>query len=125
MLDGILGGDAGGETEFAVLIPPKGTEGELLTGDGAADVHRDARNAREGGIAEVVAHGLAGGLIENDSVSSLLRLVIDKKDHGSVERSVPKTGVGQEQIALKRGLRFLWGQVRHPFRKNHTGCSVK
>lgn len=107
MFDGVVGGEAGGEAEALFLGPPEGAEGEVLSGDGAADVDGDAGEGSELFVVEKVADLMAGGLVENEAVGAFEFVVIGDEDDGAVENAVGETGCGEEELALQAERSFL------------------
>lgn len=99
---GLVDGDAGFRVEAAVMFV-KGGEGELIAGNGTSKMDRKLPQFEEVGIADEVAHGPAGGVIENQSKGSFFRGVIGEKDNGFMKRAIAQRRVGEEELFTKFG----------------------
>lgn len=113
VFDGVVCGEPGGEAEAFFFGPPEGGEGEVLSGDGAADVHGDAGEAGEFFVFEEVADLVAGGLVENETKGAVYFVVVGDEDDGAVEDAVGEAGGGEEKFALQTQWGFLRGKFSH------------
>jgi hypothetical protein len=107
VFDGVVRGEPGGEAEAFFFGPPEGGEGEVLAGDGAADVHGDAGEGDEFFVVQEVADLVAGGLVENEAEGAIDFVVIGDEDDGAVEDAIGEAGGSEEEFSLQSQRGFL------------------
>jgi len=125
VIDGIRGGDAGGEPESPVVVPPEGGEGEVFPGDGSADVDRDAGEGREFLVAKEIADAASGRLVQDQPEGALSGGVFGDQDHGPVEDAVSQGGICDQKLALEANRGFLGGDLTHEVILACAGSGVK
>lgn len=113
VFDGVVSGESGGEAEAFFLGPPEGGEGEVLTGDGAADVNGDAGEGGKFVGVEEVADLVAGRLVEDEAVGAVDFVVVGNENDGAVEDAIGEAGGSEEEFALQTQRGFLRGKVSH------------
>ena len=101
MFDGVGGRDPGSKAQPLLLGPPESGKGEMFAGNRPTDMNINPGECSKLLILEKLAHFVAGGMIEDEAVGSLLGIVFCQKDHGVREDALAQGGIGEKKLPLE------------------------